>query len=171
MEDPGQLGSGQLRSVTFKETYGQRGSLRGIGVSFTTLGVLALVAAGVLGKGIIGLVLGGVALVLVGVWCFFARDPETSIDAAGIHAVSRFRTRSIRWSEIRDIDIKHRSADGDYSRRVRIRPKQGWAFCLTVPYESSEKGRQNPEFYLQYATIRNHWGVAIPAATTPGDLG
>ena len=114
-----------MAPVTFRATRGQRRTARSMGSFFVLFGIVALAASVKAGKDSVGLIADGVVLILLGILLFRRRNPETTIDAGGVHTSSAFGKRSISWSDIKDIDIRIDSADGDTFRRVRIRPHHG----------------------------------------------
>lgn len=146
----------EMPSVTFQKTGTQRRFRRRMGLRCTAIGVVLLVLGLSTGNVAGGLVLGGVLLVY-GIVTLADGNPQTTIDTDGPRTSSLFRRNSCEWSEVRDITCKSSQAEDVSHSRIKISRKVGGSFSLPAPTNTSASANRNPDFQLEFATIRSYW--------------
>jgi Bacterial PH domain len=146
-----------LPPVTFGLTGSQRFFLLYAGLASALLGAGGLLLGPpVLPPPFIQLL--GIVLLGGGILTLANLNPQTVVDAEGVHASSLFRRRSCRWSEVIDVTCRL-GDDGAANGRIKIRTGKGRSFALPAPAPTQGLGR-NPEYLRQLDTIRNYWRSA-----------
>jgi hypothetical protein len=148
-----------MPAVSFRATKKQRGARRTASIFFLVGGIAAFVSLPSAGQDTKGIIIGGVVLLILGIYSAFGPDPYTTIDSGGIHGSWGLppRSHSIAWSDVADIDTKVRVSDESWYEYVQIKPQSGRTFRLAVPRNSSSKAVSNPHFDENLATIRSYW--------------
>jgi hypothetical protein len=151
-----------LPPVIFGPTRAQRAERVLAGIVCVAVGIGIIVFAGRAGHGETGVIIGGVALAVLGIWFLAARRVRTTIDADGVRTSSMFSRHSCHWSEVADVDLDIDANDGPpMVYTVKILRRAGRPFTLPAPIDSVRRGRHaNPDFADQLATIRSYWSAS-----------
>jgi hypothetical protein len=147
----------QMPAVTYRLTRRQRLYQLYWGIVLTPIGIALLVQGSSGGADSKGLVVGGVGLLLLGIFGLANWNAHTIIDAEGVRTSAEYGRHSCPWSEVRDITCKIDGNDGPIVSRIKVHRKAGRSFTPPAPTDSSTKGNQNPDFGLQFLTIRSYW--------------
>ena len=133
-----------------------------MGILCVAVGLFIAVFAGRAGNDTTWVVIGGVAIAMLGIWFLAAWRARTTIDAEGVRTSSMFGRRFCRWSEVTDVDLDIDANDGPpMVYRVTIRRRSGRPFTLPAPSDSVRRAHHaNPDFTDQLATIRSYWSAS-----------
>ena len=142
-----------LPPVTFRLTISQRAFLVYAGLASVLLAAIVLIMGPpILPPPFVQIL--GIFLLGIGIFTLANLNPQTVINADGVHASSLFRRRSYRWSEVTDVTCRL-GDDGAANGRIKIRTLKG-SFTLPAPAPTQALGR-NPEYLRQLDTIRMYW--------------